>query len=71
MKRWLLPKIAAFIALFWIVIGILWTALLFILSPKWDINNNNNEEIKLTPEQLQQLKDISGSWSQTSSWTSK
>nr|MDD3720356.1 hypothetical protein [Candidatus Gracilibacteria bacterium] len=71
MKRGLLPKIAAFIALFGIVIGILGTALLFILSPKGDINNNNNEEIKLTPEQLQQLKDISGSGSQTSSGTSK
>lgn len=68
MKKWLLPKIVAFLALFWIVIWIVWTAVLFILSPKWQIDNANNE-IKLTPEQLKQLQELTWSWTNNSSWT--
>lgn len=67
MKRWLLPKIAAFLALFWIVIGIAWTALLFILSPKWQIEDNT-KEVQLTPEQLKQLQDLAWTWVQDTTW---
>lgn len=68
MKRWLLPKIAAFLALFWIVIGIVWTAVLFILSPKWQIEDTS-KEVQLTPEQLKQLQDLAWTWVEDSTWT--
>lgn len=67
MKRWLLPKIAAFLALFWIVIGIVWTALLFILSPKWQVEDNT-KDVQLTPEQLKQLQDLAWTWLQDNTW---
>jgi hypothetical protein len=62
MKKWLLPKIVAALALAWILIWILWTALLYILSPKQEINPDTNKEIKLSPDQLKQLKDITWTW---------
>lgn len=68
MKKWLLPKIVAFLALFGIVIGIGWTAMLFILSPKWQIENNNSE-MKLTPDQLKQLQELTWTWVKTATWT--
>ncbi len=68
MKKWLMPKIVAFLALFWIIIGIVWTALLFILSPKWQIENNNSE-LNLTPEQLNQLQELTWTWVKSDSWT--
>lgn len=60
MKKWLLPKIIAALALAWILIWILWTALLYILSPKQEVNTNtgSSNEIKLSPEQLKQLKEL-------------
>jgi len=63
MKKWLLPKIVASIALLWIFIGIVWTAILYILSPKQEVNTNNTKEVKLTPDQMQQLQDLT--------WTGK
>jgi hypothetical protein len=63
MKKWLLPKIVASIALLWILIGIVWTAILYILSPKQEVNTNNTKEVKLTPDQMQQLQDLT--------WTGK
>ncbi len=64
MKKWLLPKIVASIALVWILIWILWTAVLFILSPKQEVEApNTKKEMKLSPEQLKQLKDITWTWS--------
>jgi hypothetical protein len=62
MKKWLLPKIVATLALVWVLIWILWTAILFILSPKQEVETNNNQDIKLSPEQLKQLKDITWTW---------
>jgi len=65
MKKWLLPKIIASLALAWVLIWILWTAILFILSPKQeaDTNSNTNKDIKLSPDQLKQLKDLTWTWS--------
>jgi hypothetical protein len=62
MKKWLLPKIVAILALLWILIGIVWTALLYILSPKQEINTNNTKEVKLTPDQMKQLQDLTWTW---------
>jgi hypothetical protein len=62
MKKWLLPKIVALLALLWILIWIVWTALLYILSPKQEISNTS--EMKLTPEQMKQLQDLTWSWSE-------
>lgn len=78
MKKWLLPKIVAGLALLWILIWILWTAILYILSPKQVQNtDNNSKEIKLSPEQLNQLRQIAWTWAETTwtwteqSWTGK
>lgn len=65
MKKWLLPKIVAGLALAWILIWILWTAILYILSPKQQLDTNS-QEIKLSPEQLKQLKDLTWTWSDNS-----
>lgn len=62
MKKWLLPKIVAALALMWILIWILWTALLYILSPKEEVSTNTNKQIKLSPDQLKQLKDLTWTW---------
>ncbi len=64
MKKWLLPKIVASIALLWILIGILWTAFLYILSPKQEINTKDEKEVKLTPDQMKQLQELTWSWSE-------
>ncbi|MFA5917014.1 MAG: hypothetical protein WC850_02120 [Candidatus Gracilibacteria bacterium] len=60
MKKGLLPKIVAILALLGILIGIVGTALLYILSPKQEINTNNTKEVKLTPDQMKQLQDLTG-----------
>lgn len=65
MKKWLLPKIVAGLALAWILIWILWTAILYILSPKQELDTNS-QEIKLSPEQMQQLKDLTWTWDDNS-----
>ncbi len=67
MKKWLLPKIVASIALLWILIWILWTALLYILSPKQTIDSNNTKEVKLSPDQMKQLQNLTWTWV----WTEK
>lgn len=67
MKKWLLPKIVAGLALLWILIWILWTAILFILSPKQEQDTtSDSKEIKLSPEQLKQLKELTWSWNDNS-----
>ena len=67
MKKWLLPKIVATIALAWILIWILWTAILYVLSPKQEVDTtNNSKEIKLSPEQLKQLKELTWTWNDNS-----
>ena len=55
-NKWI--KIMAFLALFWIIIWIIWTGLLIIFE-----SINNNVEIELTPEKLQQIEKISNSGS--------
>jgi hypothetical protein len=62
MKKWLLPKIVASIALLWILIWILWTALLYILSPKQVIDSSSKKEVKLTPDQMKQLQNLTWTW---------
>ncbi|NDK08648.1 hypothetical protein EOM39_05415 [Candidatus Gracilibacteria bacterium] len=61
MKKGLLPKIVAGLALLGILIGILGTAILFILSPKPEVGiDSDSKEIKLSPEQLKQLRELTG-----------
>lgn len=57
-NKWI--KIMAFLALFWIIIWIVWTWLLIILEKT---NNSDNIEQEITPEQLKQLQEMFNSWS--------
>ena len=59
-------KIFAFIALFWIVLGIIWTGALFIFG-----NSQTSEETAQTvnPEQLQEI--IENMKVEVNSWTIK
>lgn len=51
MRKNIMSKIFAFLALFWIIIWIVWTGILFFMSP----NTTNNSNINLTSEELQKL----------------
>jgi hypothetical protein len=73
-KKWW-AKIMASLALFWIVIWIIWTWLLFIF---W--SNNQTEQDRITPEQYSQLQQLlkSQTWAvnnikentiETNTWT--
>lgn len=55
-------KVMAFLALFWIVISVIWTGLIIIFD-----NWNQNQEIQLTPEQLEELQELMNSQSWASS----
>lgn len=59
-------KIMAFLALFGIIIWIIWTTILFIFS-WWNWNNNK----ELTPEQYKELQELinSQSWNVINSWS--
>lgn len=61
MKKWLLPKIVASIALAGILIGVLWTAVLYIFSAKQETEIDNTQEMQLSPEQMDKLREIT--WS--------
>jgi hypothetical protein len=73
-KKWHWVKIMAFLALFWIVIWIIWTWALILFS--W---SNTPEKQKLTPEQYLQLQKLiqnqtwttikDSSWLVINSWT--
>lgn len=67
MKKNITTKILAFIALFWIIISVLWTWILIFF---WG-NNEYVIENELTPEDLQRIIDSQKiniwSWS-TGSW---
>lgn len=70
MKKWLLAKIVASLALFWIIIGIVWTALLFIFSPKTPVEDNYlSKKIELSKEQIEALNKISSSSGVNLVWT--
>ncbi|MDD3302178.1 MAG: hypothetical protein PHN31_01355 [Candidatus Gracilibacteria bacterium] len=62
MKRDLIAKIFAVISLLGIVIGILGTAIIYILTPKesMDVNNltSSGQEVKLNDAQLKELQSI-------------
>jgi len=76
-KKWV--QIMAFLALFWIVIWIIWTWALVLFN--W--NNNNTEQKTLTAEQYAQLQQLleSQTWTnidseikvinETLTWTTK
>jgi len=61
-------KVMAFLALFWIIIWVIWTWVLMIFSG----NNNDNSDNTLTPAQYEQIqkliKENTGSI-QTQTWT--
>lgn len=60
-------KIFATIALFGIIIWIVWTGILFL----YESNTNYPEQIQLTPEEIQEIIDaqeISATWSVDESW---
>jgi len=63
-NRW--TKIMAFLALFWIIISLIWTWLLVIF---WDNQNTNNWK-NLTPEQIKQIQNMIKSWTwiKVSTW---
>jgi len=61
MKKNIGAKIFAFLALFWIVIWIIGTGLLFLFPS----NHQYGEEIELSTEQIQELIDAQ---EQTASW---
>jgi len=65
-RKEMMHKIMAFLALFWIIIWIVWTGIL-ILTSWW---NNWWETQELTPEQYQELQKLiqSQSWSISSTW---
>ena len=50
-NRW--AKIMAFLALFWIIIWVIWTWALFLFG-----NNGQTEEQTITPEQYRQLQQL-------------
>lgn len=65
MKQNKFAKLMAILALLWIIVSIIWTWLLAIFG------NNTNQQIELSPEQIQEIQDIinSQSWAtQSSSW---
>lgn len=60
-NKWV--KIMAFLALFWIIVSVIWTWLLVVFS--WD----SNQEVKLTQKQIEQIQNMINSWSLTTwSW---
>jgi hypothetical protein len=68
MKKKMLPKIMAFIALFWIIISFIWVWILSILSPG---KTNNNTNTTMTKEELEEFvrNYKTSSWTiKTSSW---
>lgn len=65
MKQNKFAKLMAILALLWIIVSIIWTWLLAIFG------NNTNQQVELSPEQIQQIQDMinSQSWAtQSSSW---
>jgi preprotein translocase subunit SecG len=65
MKQNKFAKLMAILALLWIIVSIIWTWLLSIFG------NNTNQQIELSPEQIQEIQDMinSQSWAtQSSSW---
>ncbi len=71
MKKNIVAKVMAFIALAWIIISIIWTWLLIIFSS----SSTNNWSETLTQEDLQKLLENSWTWNfienidiETSSW---
>lgn len=70
MKKNITVKIFAFLALFWIVISIIWTWIMIFL---WGNSTNTEKQDSLTQEDLQKMIDswkikITNSWSITSTW---
>ena len=71
-KKWV--KIMAFLALFWIIISLIWTWVLVLFSSN---NTNTINEQKLTVEQYAQLQQLieSQTWAEiiteTLTWTTK
>lgn len=69
-------KVMAFLALFWIIIWIVWTWILIIINWWW---NSSTSDQSLTPEQFQELQDLiksqwwtwalNNSWATTNSWS--
>jgi len=75
MKRDLIAKIFAVISLLWIIIGILWTAIIYILAPKETMDTTQTtsswQEVKLNDSQLKELQSITtwnASWTITWTW---
>jgi hypothetical protein len=62
-NKWI--KIMALLALFWIIITVIWTGLLII----FDNNNSSNIKQELTPEQLMQFQEMMNSWTLLNEWT--
>lgn len=70
-------KIMAFLALFWIVIWIIWTWVLVLFS--W--NNNSSNEQTISPEQYLEVQNLINAqtwatintvtWTKTLSWETK
>lgn len=76
MARNVMAKVFAFVALFWVVIGIVWTGLLFFLSsPEQDNVLSEAELQKLIQESSSSLVedeatlDESASWATVVSWS--
>lgn len=67
-KKNIFIKIMAFLALFWIIIWVIWTWILILFS--W--NNNETSSQTLTPEQYEQIQKLikENTWSlQAQTWT--
>jgi len=64
-NKWI--KVMAVLALFWIIVWIIWTWLLIIF---WN-NKSQNTEQSLTPEQIKQLQEMikTNSWITISTWS--
>ena len=65
MKKNILSKIMAILALVWIIASIIWTGIILIIF-SWTNTNTSNEMIQ---DDLQELLKKYGSWTETSSST--
>lgn len=66
MKQTKIAKVMAILALAWIIISVIWTWLLVIFD-----NSNNQQQVDLTPEQIEEIQNMinSQTWTtQSSSW---
>lgn len=66
MKKWVWPKVMAFMALFWILISLFSVGILFIFSPKQENDISASVDNMITQEDLNKLVE---EYNRTNSWS--